>query len=134
MTGVDASLLSSSSCCASKVLQLTLLCHACVQVVEVVVCRLSDLQRQLYEHFLLSNATRRLLAGSKVRQAAHRVCLAGKQADRQAVLVDAFHKQQCCTDVIMPDAQVRRHDVAAVAPLRLLVPARLPVQRLYVYY
>jgi hypothetical protein len=31
------------------------------------VCRLSELQRQLYEHFLLSNATRRLLAGSKVR-------------------------------------------------------------------
>ena len=36
-----------------------------VQVVQVVVCRLTPLQKQLYEHFLLSNATRRLLAGSK---------------------------------------------------------------------
>jgi DNA repair and recombination RAD54-like protein len=36
-----------------------------LQVVQVVVCRLTPLQRQLYEHFLLSNATRRLLAGSK---------------------------------------------------------------------
>lgn len=34
-----------------------------MQVVQVVVCRLTPLQQQLYEHFLLSNATRRLLSG-----------------------------------------------------------------------
>jgi hypothetical protein len=60
-----------------------LLCLAWLQVVEVVVCRLSELQRQLYEHFLLSNATRRLLAGSKVRQGAqHTACT--RLAIRQA--------------------------------------------------
>jgi hypothetical protein len=63
-----------------------LLCKllAWLQVVEVVVCRLSELQRQLYEHFLLSNATRRLLAGSKVRQGAQQQHAFGWEADRQA--------------------------------------------------
>ena len=37
----------------------------CAQVVEVVCCRPSQLQRDLYQHFLRSNAAQRLLASSE---------------------------------------------------------------------
>lgn len=35
----------------------------CPQVIEVVCCRLTELQRQLYCHFLASKAARRVLSG-----------------------------------------------------------------------
>ena len=38
---------------------------ACAQVVEVVCCRPSQLQRNLYQHFLRSNAAQRLLASAE---------------------------------------------------------------------
>ena len=37
----------------------------CAQVVEVVCCRPSQLQRDLYQHFLRSNAAQRLLASAE---------------------------------------------------------------------
>jgi hypothetical protein len=56
--------------------------HACsncfTQVIEVVCCRMTDLQRQVYEHFTSSEAARRMLRaaeGGKSKQAP-RVCSA----------------------------------------------------------
>lgn len=40
-----------------------------VQVVEVVCCRPSQLQRELYEHFLRSNAAQRLLSSAAAGRA-----------------------------------------------------------------
>ena len=48
------------------------------QVIEVVCCRMTDLQRQVYEHFTSSEAARRMLRaaeGGKSKQAP-RVCSA----------------------------------------------------------
>jgi hypothetical protein len=49
-----------------------------MQVIEVVCCRMTDLQRQVYEHFTSSEAARRMLRaaeGGKSKQAP-RVCFA----------------------------------------------------------
>ena len=37
----------------------------CPQVIEVVCCKLTDLQRDLYNHFLKSKAARKLVSGQK---------------------------------------------------------------------
>ena len=46
-----------------------LLSADCAQVVEVVCCRPSQLQRDLYQHFLRSNAAQRLLASAEAGKA-----------------------------------------------------------------
>ncbi|WIA32931.1 hypothetical protein OEZ86_006099 [Tetradesmus obliquus] len=63
------------------------------KVVQVVVCRLGELQQQLYEAFLLSNATRRLLAGSKATGVLSAITSLKKLCNHPKLIYDTLHSK-----------------------------------------
>eukprot|EP00775_Hariotina_reticulata_P012633 gene12633-12762_t len=67
--------------------------HLPPKVVQVVVCRLTPLQRELYEHFLLSNATRRLLAGSKATGVLSAITCLKKLCNHPKLIYDTLHSK-----------------------------------------
>lgn len=70
------------------------------QVVQVVCCRLTPLQQSLYEHFLLSTATRRLLSGSKATGVLSAITCLKKLCNHPKLIYDTLHsKAQVCVCV-----------------------------------
>jgi hypothetical protein len=63
------------------------------QVVQVVCCKLTPLQRALYEHFLLSNATRRLLSGSKATGVLSAITCLKKLCNHPKLIYDTLHSK-----------------------------------------
>lgn len=67
--------------------------HLFIQVVEVVVCRLTPLQQQLYIHFLESNTARRLLAGNKAAGVLSAITSLKKLCNHPKLIYDAIHSK-----------------------------------------
>lgn len=65
----------------------------CLQVLSVVVCKPTPLQQQLYEHFLLSNATRRLLSGSKAAGVLGAITCLKKLCNHPKLIYDTLHSK-----------------------------------------
>lgn len=63
------------------------------QVVQVVCCKLTPLQQSLYEHFLLSNATRRLLSGSKATGVLSAITCLKKLCNHPKLIYDTLHSK-----------------------------------------
>ena len=64
-----------------------------MQVVEVVVCRLTELQRQLYCHFLDSKTTRRLLNNTKATGVLGAITSLKKLCNHPKLIYDALHSK-----------------------------------------
>lgn len=67
--------------------------HLPPKVVSVVCCSLTPLQRALYEHFLHSNATRRLLSGSKATGVLSAITCLKKLCNSPKLIYDAVHSK-----------------------------------------
>ena len=65
--------------------------HACMQVIEVVCCRMTDLQERLYNHFLASNAARNLLAGKKSARILSAITALKKLCNHPKLIYDTMH-------------------------------------------
>ena len=62
-----------------------------LQVIEVVCCRLTDLQTDLYNHFLASNAARNLLAGKKSARVLSAITALKKLCNHPKLIYDTIH-------------------------------------------
>lgn len=59
----------------------------------MVCCKLTPLQQALYEHFLLSNATRRLLSGSKATGVLSAITSLKKLCNHPKLIYDTLHSK-----------------------------------------
>lgn len=70
-----------------------------MQVLSVVVCKPTPLQQKLYEHFLLSNATRRLLSGSKAAGVLSAITCLKKLCNHPKLIYDTLHSKTQVRDL-----------------------------------
>jgi len=63
----------------------------CPQVIEVVCCKLTDLQRDLYNHFLKSKAARKLVTGQKSVGVLPAITNLKKLCNHPKLIYDALH-------------------------------------------
>lgn len=69
----------------------------------MVCCKLTPLQQALYEHFLLSNATRRLLSGSKATGVLSAITSLKKLCNHPKLIYDTLHSK---AQVRQPSASI----------------------------
>jgi DNA repair and recombination RAD54-like protein len=62
-----------------------------MQVIEVVCCKITELQTSLYHHFLQSNAARRLLSGHKAASVLAAITALKKLCNHPRLIYDAIH-------------------------------------------
>ncbi|KAK9834193.1 hypothetical protein WJX81_007238 [Elliptochloris bilobata] len=65
--------------------------HLPPKVVEVVCCRMTEMQAGLYTHFLTSNAARRLLSGQKAARVLSAITALKKLCNHPKLIYDAMH-------------------------------------------
>jgi len=85
---------SSTACNESDILQPSNLTDdraAIAQVIEVVCCKLTDLQRDLYCHFLKSKAARKLVSGQKSVGVLPAITNLKKLCNHPKLIYDALH-------------------------------------------
>ena len=76
------------------------------QVVEVVCCRMTEMQAGLYTHFLTSNAARRLLAGQKAARVLS--AITGTLADTPPLLCSCLRSSASTMDCTNMQACVQQ--------------------------
>lgn len=62
-----------------------------MQVIEVVCCKLTELQEQLYNHFLTSKATRKLVSGQKSAGVLSAITNLKKLCNHPKLIYDGMH-------------------------------------------
>lgn len=63
-------------------------------MVEVVCCKITELQESLYRNFLQSNAARRLLAGKKAASVLTAITALKKLCNHPRLIYDALHSKE----------------------------------------